>query len=461
MNPEELQKTAYNALHDVPLEPTDPRYVPIYEESVFKDPVKRLKKHIELIEDEKVKEGKSVQFFSGFRGCGKTTELFRLRKELQDSYYLVIYADALKYINHSNEIDITELLIILAGAFSDALESHESIKTDIKIESYWTRFKNFLKTEVKIQEANVKTDLDFLGMAKTEASIKLNLKDTPSFRKELRDKLSTRIGKLKENVHNFVRDGVSAIHSALNPNTQIVFIFDSLEQIRGSLLNQQAVIESVEQIFSHHHRLLELPGVHTIYTVPPWLKFVTMTDNAKPIVLLHSIKQWANNKSRTSHENGRKIFRKLVVKRFGEQGFEAFFGESCIAERTKADDLIDLCGGDLRVLLRLFRELILPAETFPITDDEIKAAIARVRGDFLPISDDDAFWLAKIDKNRDVSLPDVKSENINRLTRFFDRNWVLYFRNGEDWYDIHPFIQKEVRKIVKRLQKTPLTKVEQ
>jgi hypothetical protein len=452
MTTTELLKTVYNKLDDEPLGAGDPRYIPIYEESGYKDPMKRLEKHIELVDDEKIKNGKSVQFFTGFRGCGKTTALFRLKQCLEEKYYFVIYVDGLEYINPAEEIDITDLLVVLAGAFSDALRDHPQIKANIQIESYWTRFKNFLfKTEAEITEINAKTKLDFMGMAGTEAGIKMNLKSTPTFRQELQNLLKTRIGELKQNVDEFMKDGVRAIRSALGPETQIVFIFDSLEQLRGSLLNEEKIIRSVVDVFTIHHRLLELPDIHTIVTVPPWLKFVTMLDNTKPIILLHGIKQWVNDAARTPHKDGNNVFRNLILKRLGKDGFKTLFGEEWNAERTKADDLIEMCGGDIRIILRLVRDIISSSENFPISDDEIKAVITTVKSDFLPISDKDAMWLSKIEKNREVSLPDVKGEYVGGLTRFFDRNWVLYFRNGEDWYDIHPFIQSEIQKIVNRI----------
>src|SRR5215216_5986090 len=109
-----LKKYIYNRIKvDEPIQPDDERYVQIYQNPET-DPIERLKEHIELTEVE------SMQFFSGFRGSGKTTELFRLKSNLEADGYFVIYANALNYINTSGELDITDLLIVLAGAFSDA-----------------------------------------------------------------------------------------------------------------------------------------------------------------------------------------------------------------------------------------------------------------------------------------------------------------------------------------------------
>src|SRR5208282_5743212 len=113
----QFQKRLFRRLADKPLEPGDKFYQPIYEQAGVEDPVALMRVLIELTATE------SIQMFSGFRGSGKTTELFRLKKSLEDQGYVVLYGDALEYLNPAQEIDISNLLIVLAGTFSDALEA--------------------------------------------------------------------------------------------------------------------------------------------------------------------------------------------------------------------------------------------------------------------------------------------------------------------------------------------------
>jgi hypothetical protein len=84
----------------------------------------------------------SIRLFSGFRGSGKTTELLRLKRRLEAQGYFVLYADAPKYVNAAEPIDITDLLMVLAGAFSDALE--DRLGVDNTRETYWDRLWAFL-----------------------------------------------------------------------------------------------------------------------------------------------------------------------------------------------------------------------------------------------------------------------------------------------------------------------------
>lgn len=192
--------------------------------------------------------------FSGFRGSGKTTELFRLKKSLEESGYVVLYGDALKYLNPAQEIDISDLLIVLAG---------------------------------------------------------------------------------------------------------------------------------------------------------------------------------------TRHPAGWDTLRSLVYRRFDAPDFQKFFGGTG-SESPLADELIDVCGGHFRDLLLLLRETILRTQTLPVTPEVIHSAIAAIRSNFMPIAIDDAKWLYQIGQVRDTVLPTTGEKDVNRLTRFLDTHFVLYFLNGKEWYDIHP-----------------------
>ncbi len=64
-------KTLYSRMKDEPLQPGSDYYEPVHEEMRLEDPVKKI---ATLIEFDGVE---SIRLFSGFRGSGKTTELYR------------------------------------------------------------------------------------------------------------------------------------------------------------------------------------------------------------------------------------------------------------------------------------------------------------------------------------------------------------------------------------------------
>jgi hypothetical protein len=416
----------YNRVADRPLHPELPAdaelYVPVYQSlGEDGDPIERLARHIGW------KEGESLQMFSGFRGAGKTTELFRLKQELEKEGYLVLYANALDYLNPGDTIDITGLLLALAGAFGERL-TDPSVLGEEQQPSYWTDGLAKLLPRIKVDSINV-------------AGFKLEFKASASFRRQVQEVLSQHLGPLKQNVDEFVTTCLQKIAKYQPDATrQVVFLFDSLEQIRGTASTELAVQNSVERLFGQHLDKLQLPGVHVVYTVPPWLKYVS--PGLSQIELLPSIKQWQRGPKREPYAPGNDALRTLVGRRFGSHLLEVF------ASQAQVDRLIAHCGGHFRDLLGLLGEVLRRTPDLPVPDKAIEQALAAARSHYLPLALDDAAWLHRIAEEH---AADSKTrEHTSRLIRFLDTHMVLYLRNGDEWYDVHPLIREEVRAMVAR-----------
>jgi hypothetical protein len=263
-------KQLYANLADEALKPESPFYEPVYQKLGLDDPVQQIST---LIEFDGVE---SIRLFSGFRGSGKTTELLRLQRLLEERGYFVLYADALNYVNSAEPIEITDLLMVMAGAFSDALE--DKLEKDIARETFWDRIWTFLNSEINLKEASAKIAYEtpakeLFGSVKTGLDLKFELKSATNFRRQLQGFLANKLKELKNNVDRFFEEGIKQIRKARGADTQVVFIFDQLEQLHGTLQTEQEVIRSVERIFAIHIDLLKIPYVHAVFTVPPWLKF--------------------------------------------------------------------------------------------------------------------------------------------------------------------------------------------
>jgi len=69
--------------------------------------------------------GDVAQLLCGNRGCGKTTELFRLQKELEANWF-VVYLDADSALD-LNDVDGNDLVLAIAAGVWDALKEHTSL----------------------------------------------------------------------------------------------------------------------------------------------------------------------------------------------------------------------------------------------------------------------------------------------------------------------------------------------
>src|SRR5215472_5727869 len=154
---------------------------------------------------------------------------------------------------------------------------------------------------------------------------------------------------------------------------------------------------------------------------------------------------------------GRPPHHSLVERRLGKEGLQLLFGRRA-DQRALVDDVISVCGGHFRDLLRLLRDMLVRATSLanlPVPHAVVASTINAARRDFLPIAQDDARWLAEIASVRATDLPDTEPATVNRLARFLDSHFVFYLVNADEWYDIHPLIRDEVDEVVQAAAAIP------
>jgi hypothetical protein len=64
------------------------------------------------------------------------------------------------------------------------------------------------------------------------------------------------------------------------------------------------------------------------------------------------------------------------------------------------------------------------------------------RNEMLPIPADHLGWLKRITLTHAPCLD--KDSNLPTLAHFLDNRLVLNYRNGSDWYDVHPLLREVV-----------------
>ena len=434
----EFRKWLHNRLKvDQSLEPDNELYEPLYKD-VAADPVDLIFADIDLAEVE------SLNFISGFRGSGKTTELFRLKRQLEEAGHFVAYANALNYLLPTEPVEISDFLLVLAGSFSEAIES--TLGIDLAAESFWTRFVHYLrKTEIKIEglEVEAKVPETDVGL-----NFKTSLKEVESFRLKLRKRLSSRLNEVRREVRNFFEFGRKKIRE-VKGDRRVVFLFDQLEQLRDPVGTEGRVADSVTSLMANHRADLKIPLLHMVFTVPPWLKF--KLPQISDIRMLYNVKLWKNDERRTRASDGWKTMQRVVERRFTPDGLNRYFGKPAKSgSYSLADKLIAASGGHFRDLIVLLRETLLRTTSLPITHEIVDAAINNLRTSYRPNNLIDAQLLHQIGLHRDCMLPNLTAESLQRVTFFLDTHCALMLRNGSEWYDVHPLIREEVDEIIRR-----------
>lgn len=429
---QQFLKELFNRLSDRPLEPTDDRYEPLYEGEVVlvDDPVRELLKTIEFSEV-------STQLFSGFRGTGKSTELRRLRRSLEGlGGYRVLLIDMQDVINLHTPIEVSDFLLAVAGSVGDG--AADLLGTDPAKEGFWARFTGFLRHRVQVKELGLSAN-DPAGIV--GAQIKANIKADPSFKERLQVRMQGHLGALVDEVHRFIGEVAEATRRATG-GQQLVILLDSIEQIRGTSTNAREVFASVENLFVGHPERLRLPGVHVVYTAPPWLKIRApgVGQNFDGAVLLPCV--------RVRHQDGSPD--EAAVGRLMD-GMRRRGQVDRVVDASSLRRLVLESGGHLRDLVLLLQDAAKRAairEELPLSPDQVERCIAHRRGGYLPIANNDALWLARVARTHQPEVPD--QDALPELSRFFDTHLILCYRNGQDWFDVHPLVKDAVLALATR-----------
>lgn len=450
-------KEFYRAVMDAPLTPDDPRYVRLYEDhdALGVDPVELLEQTISYVDD-------SVQLLAGFRGIGKSTELRRLQKRIEGADGKVVLIDIAQYINMSTPIDVSDFLMSITGAFGMALEDDELLGKSGLDESVWERFRSFLAS-IKLSEysaeiaAKAKADADVAGMSKgAEVSAKLGLKgsfkEDPIFKQRVQKHMAGHLGGLVVEVHKFFEECIKALRKKYGNGVKVLMIVDSIEQIRGTFTNGTEVQASVENLFAMHAAELRIPGLHVIYTIPPFLK--VRYPNLGSLYPAGAVQMFPAIKIKDKNDNvatsGKDALVELIKKRHSRA--------THLLSDAQMERMVAESGGHLRNLLRMVAEVIRRAKKLPVDDWVITQALDQMRTELLPIAENDALWLAQIAITHKAALED--QSNLIQLARFFDTNMVLCYRNGPEWYDVHPLIRGHVLQLAKEVQAARAAKKE-
>ena len=429
MTPEDqvFLREFFRALQDGPLDPDDPKYIGLYDDPDLglEDPVELLARSIEW-----APTNTSAQLLSGFRGAGKSTELRRLRRDLTEAGYLVLLFDVFDYLSPSSPIDVSDFVMVLAGALSDALDAEDVFKHAATHESYWTRLRAFLQTRVEI---------DSIGGKLGPVDIKAGLRTDPTFRQLLHERAAGHLADLVKDMRAYVTETVTAIPDK-RLGSGLVLIVDSLERVAGTITNSEEVQASLERLFTSHADSMLLPQVHVVYTVPPWLKIRAPGISASfsgGMQVLHPLTVRAPSAKREPVQVSLDALCQVVSAR-GE--WQRLLGGREVLDRLSLES-----GGHLRDLLRMLSEIVRRADRMPVTELTIQRAIAQVKSELLPIALDDARWLQRIAETHDAALDDVSK--LPRLVTFLDSHLVLCYSSEDEWFDVHPLVRDEVARL--------------
>jgi hypothetical protein len=416
----EYRRQFFEAVRDQPLDPTHKWYVPIYGENIV-DPVRLLRDRILLSDGTG-----SSHLFAGYRGTGKSTELRRLKRELEVEGSIVLLVDLDYYLNPTAPIDITDFLLIVVAAFEEA--ARELLPSDALARGFWERVGAFLRRQsIDIEELSI-------GVAAgVEANLKASLKSDPTFKQRLQEALSGHLWQLENQIRAHLAEIVDALKSHHEGKSRLVLIVDSVEHLVDTSATKASVSASLQTVFTLHADRLRFPMIDVVFTIPPYLQILERaalsTQFGGSISTLTSIPV-LNRTSSAPNPSGLATVIEVVNRR--KPDWRELLDEQSMHTIVLAS------GGHLRDFIHLLRECIILASGFDTNLETIvRTAVRQVSKDYRMLVQDEAEWLVKL---RETGEPPLETNDDRlRLARFCDVHLVLSYSEGTDeWFAVHP-----------------------
>jgi hypothetical protein len=185
--------------------------------------------------------------------------------------------------------------------------------------------------------------------------------------------------------------------------------------------------------------------IHVVYTVPPWLKIKApgvagaYNNNSQQIPCVK-----LREKDGSICQAGLDTLERLISKRGDWQRL--------LGERAALDRIALASGGYLRDLFRLLQSLLVLSsdKSLPADANRLEYVEHEIRDSYLPIPNDDALWLDRIAETHTAELD--SESYLHRLARYFDTHLVLAYRNGKEWWSVHPLVAEDVRRQADRVR---------
>lgn len=344
--------------------------------------IQSLKRTIALISPDEP----TCQLFTGHIGCGKSTELLRLKAELEQENFHVVYFESSEDLDMA-DVDITDILLSVAGQVSESLEA---IKIKIKpgyFANLFTEIVDFLQTPI---ELNAEAELS-VGIGKITAKTK----ESPKLRRRLREYLEPRTSGILEAINTEL---LVPATTQLKRQGQagLVVIVDNLDRVDNRLLPSERW--QPEYLFIDRGDQLRRLSCHVVYTIPLGLTFSNDVEILKnrlggglPPTILPMVPVRERNGAESSE--GMALLRQMVMVRAFPK-YKPAQRLELITEVFDTPETLDrLCkvsGGHLRNLLGLMFGCLRQMDP-PISRDCLESVIRESR-DYLTSSIDDQEW---------------------------------------------------------------------
>ncbi len=353
-------------------------------------------------------------FFSGLRGCGKSTELYRIavNPEITRKYLPIHFS--IKEGPGVDNLDYRDVLLEIGGQIYRQFTERGG-KLDAQVLKELDAFRGRIEKEITVTPAR---------MSEAEVDAKLS-----AFFGEagLRIKLEPRT---REIVRQVIEQNIRELIELINRITQAILVATKRWPLVLIDDLDKPELERSREIFYGHRETIIQPIVPIVYTISsslyyqPEIRELLGTPIFLPNVKLHERKQ-----SEKRDPEGYRVLRMFIRKRM-EAGLISDDALNAISEAS---------GGVFREVCRVMRGAILNAGQRPnarIEIDDVRKAEDEIRTQYWRfLTQADRRILREIRTHNQYNQPDQAAPLLQTLA-------AIEYANGEPWCDVHPVLHK-------------------
>ena len=380
--------------------------------------------------------------FTGHIGCGKSTELLRLKAELEQDGFQVVYFESSEDLELT-DVDISDILLAIASRVSQSLDKLE-IDEPRKLKELLQGAANMLNSQVtgfKFKfagnDVGVSSEKDKFTLAFGIGEITAKTKSDSKLREKLNQYLGPQKMQLLEAINReLLEPGIAKLKQVGKKG--LVVIVDNLDRLD----NRQKSWGRPQQeyLFVDQGEYLSKLHCHLVYTMPLSLKFSNdygnLTQRFEEPKMLPMVT--VQLKDGRECAEGIALLKDMVMVRAFPELNESERRDAITKIFDCEESLNRLCcvsGGHVRDLLRLLNAWLKKERQFPLSRTKLEEVIRQSCNNMiLPISDQEWELLRQVKQRKRVTDDDGYQKLIR--SRFV----FEYHYDGEVWFDVNPIL---------------------
>lgn len=382
--------------------------------------------------------------FTGHIGCGKSTELLRLKAELEADGFHVVYFESSEDLEMA-DVDIADVLLAIARRISQSLATIQLGKLT-GLQTLLQGAARVLNAEVQgvkikvpnLGDVGVVSQEDTVSLAFGIGEITAKTKSDATLRQRLNQYLGPQKTQLLQVINQELIEPAIAKLKQQGKNGLVVIV-DNLDRIDNS--PKPWGRPQQDYLFVDQSECLTKLHCHLVYTMPLGLKFsndygmLTQRFPERPKVLPMVPVQL---KDGSDCQAGISLLRQMVLARAFPDLGEKERLENSTEIFDNLESLDYLCyrsGGHVRDLLKLLNDWIKKERKFPLCRETLEKLVRQYRNEMtLRISDSQWELLRQVQQRKWVS-DDQGYEMLIRSRLVFE-----YYYNDESWFDVNPIL---------------------